>query len=130
MVRMTGRRRSLDEAGRAVLCTPLTARCDEQRAPIRLHSRLRQNFGLAGRAGCNAPYQMERLRSDVAITVSGKKPVTVGSAEATARQGRSRSNPSKTGGGLASFRSRVPSLTNPLNPMGEVAVSDVVWASE
>jgi len=30
---------------------------------------------------------MERLRSDVAITVSGKKPVTVGSAEATARKG-------------------------------------------
>src|SRR5438093_13722579 len=92
----------LVEVGRAVLCTPLTARCNERRA------------------GSNAAYQMERLRSDLAITVSGKKPVTVGSAEATARQGRSRSNPSKTGGGLASFRSRVPSLTNPLNPMGEV----------
>ena len=31
---------------------------------------------------------MERLRSDVAIIVSGKKPVTAASAEATARQGR------------------------------------------
>src|SRR6266496_5187802 len=110
---MTGRHRCLDKVGRAVVCTPVKERCDEQRVPIRLHSRLRQNFGLAGRAGCNAPYQMERLRSDVAITVSGKKPVTVGSAEATARQGRSRSNPSKTGGGLARFRSRGPSLKKP-----------------
>src|SRR5436190_22492344 len=102
------------------------------RRTARTHSTslsLRQNFGLAGRAGCNAPYQMERLRSDVAITVSGKKPVTVGSAEATARQGKTRSNPSKAGGGLASFFSRVPPPTNPLKPIGEVAGSDGVWGS-
>jgi hypothetical protein len=46
----------------------------------------------AGSARHSLPYQMERLRSDVAITVSGKRPVTIPSAEATARQGRSRFN--------------------------------------
>jgi hypothetical protein len=45
------------------------------------------NFGVASRAGCDAPYQMERLRSHVAITVSSKLPVTFGSDEATAPQG-------------------------------------------
>jgi hypothetical protein len=35
--------------------------------------------------------QVERLRTDVTITVSGKRPVTVSFAETTARHGRSRS---------------------------------------
>jgi hypothetical protein len=48
-----------------------------QRSSARIHS-------TSLRAGCNTPYQIERLRSDVAITVSSKKPVTVGSAETTA----------------------------------------------
>jgi hypothetical protein len=37
-----------------------------------------------------APYQIERLHSDMTITVSRKEPVTAGSAGATAREGRSR----------------------------------------
>jgi hypothetical protein len=70
IIGITGRRRCLLEVGRAVDTAM-------QRSSARIHS-------TSLRAGCNTPYQMERLRSDVAITVSSKKPVTVGSAETTA----------------------------------------------